>query len=106
MNPSICWVATVASAKLARLRLWDGKRSHGQRPTRETGWYHIYGMRKTTVYLNDDEAEALRQLAAASGTSQAELIREAVRRAVAQPPARQFRSLGRGASTGTASNSA
>jgi len=58
-------------------------------------------MRKTTVYLNDDEAEALRQLAAASGTSQAELIREAVRRAVAQPPARQFRSLGRGASTGS-----
>ena len=52
-------------------------------------------MRKTTVYLNDDEAEALRQLAAATGTSQAELIREAVRRAVAQPPERQFRSLGR-----------
>src|SRR5207247_2625085 len=26
-------------------------------------------MRKTTVYLNDDEAEALRQLAAATGTS-------------------------------------
>ena len=56
-------------------------------------------MRKTTVYLNDDEAEALRQLAAATGTSQAQLIREAVRRAVAQPPQRQFRSLGRGASS-------
>ena len=58
-------------------------------------------MRKTTVYLNDDEAEALRQLAAATGTSQAELIREAIRRKVAQPPERQFRSLGRGASTGS-----
>src|SRR5438128_6599359 len=57
-------------------------------------------MRKTTVYLNDDEAEALRQLAAATGTSQAELIRQAVRRAVAQPPDRQFHSLGRGATTG------
>ena len=63
-------------------------------------WYHTYGMRKTTVYLNDDDAEALRQLAAASGTSQAELIRQAVRRAVAERPERQFRSLGRGASTG------
>jgi hypothetical protein len=57
-------------------------------------------MRKTTVYLNDDEAEALRQLAAATGTSQAELIRQAIRRAVAQPVERQFRSLGRGASRG------
>ena len=28
-------------------------------------WYHTYGMHKTTVYLNDEEAEALRKLAAA-----------------------------------------
>lgn len=55
-------------------------------------------MRKSTVYLNEEEAEALRQLSAATGTSQAELIRAAVRQAVAHPPERRFRSLGRGAS--------
>ena len=63
-------------------------------------WYHTYGVRKTTVYLNDDEADALRQLAAATGVSQAELIRGAIRQVVAQVPPRQFRSLGRGQGTG------
>jgi hypothetical protein len=57
-------------------------------------------MRKTTVYLNEDEAEALRQMAAVTGRSQAELIREAIRRAVAQAPERRFRSLGQGAGDG------
>jgi hypothetical protein len=56
-------------------------------------------MRKTTVYFSDEDAEALRQLAAATGTSQAELIRAAVRRATAEAPERQFRSLGRGATS-------
>jgi Arc/MetJ-type ribon-helix-helix transcriptional regulator len=37
-------------------------------------------MRKTTVYLSDDEAEALKRASAASGKSQSELIREGVRR--------------------------
>jgi predicted transcriptional regulator len=65
-----------------------------------TRWYHTYGMRKTTVYLNEDEAEALRQLAAATGMSQSELIRSAIRQAVAQLPPRRFHSLGRGRGTG------
>lgn len=57
-------------------------------------------MRKTTVYLNEDETEALRQLAAATGASQAEVIRGALRQAVAQLPPRRFRSLGQGESDG------
>jgi hypothetical protein len=58
-------------------------------------------MRKTTVYLSDEEAEALKQLAATTGVSQAELIRGAVRQAVAQLPRRRFRSLGNGRSIGS-----
>jgi predicted transcriptional regulator len=57
-------------------------------------------MRKTTVYLNDEEVEALRQLAAETGVSQAELIRDAIRRAVAKRPRRRFRSMGRGEGPG------
>ena len=57
-------------------------------------------MRKTTVYLNDDEVEALRQLAAATGQSQAEVIRAAIRHAATQAPPRRFRSLGKGEGPG------
>jgi hypothetical protein len=57
-------------------------------------------MQKTTVYLNDAEVEALRQLAAATGRSQAELIRQAIRQAAAQAPTRRFRSLGKGKGEG------
>jgi hypothetical protein len=57
-------------------------------------------MRKTTVYLDEEEAEALRQLAHSRGVSQAALIRDAIRQAVAKLPARRFRSLGRGIGTG------
>ena len=57
-------------------------------------------MHKTTVYLNDEEVESLRQLAPATGRSQAELIREAIRHVAAQAPRRRFRSLGKGAGTG------
>jgi hypothetical protein len=57
-------------------------------------------MRKTTIYLNDDEAEALRSLAAATGRSQAELIRDAIRRAITSAPERRFHSLGQGVGTG------
>jgi len=60
----------------------------------------MYGMHKTTVYLNDEEVQALRQLAAATGRSQADLIREAIRHAAAQAPARRFRSLGKGRGPG------
>jgi Ribbon-helix-helix protein, copG family len=57
-------------------------------------------MRKTTVYLNEAEAEALRQLAAETGISQAELIRRAIRQAVAHLPPRRFHSLGQGRGDG------
>jgi len=55
-------------------------------------------MRKTSVYLTEDEAEGLRRVAVREGRPQAELIREGVRRVIAdrdsQP--RTFRSLGKG----------
>ena len=55
-------------------------------------------MRKTSVYLTEEEAESLRLAAATSGRPQAELIREGVRQvtaAVRQRP-RTFHSLGKG----------
>ena len=57
-------------------------------------------MRKTTVYLGENEAEGLRRLAAESGESQAELIREGVRRLLREGPARTFHSMGKGAGSG------
>jgi Ribbon-helix-helix protein, copG family len=64
-------------------------------------WYHTYGMHKTTVYLNDEEVEALRLLSASTGRSQADLIREAIRHATrTASAARTFRSLGKGQGPG------
>lgn len=40
----------------------------------------MYGMKKTTVYLPEDLKAALERTATAQGRSEAELIREAVRR--------------------------
>jgi len=61
-------------------------------------------MRKTSVYLTDDEAEGLRRVAIREGRPQAELIREGVRRVItdleAQP--RAFRSRGAGHGGGRA----
>lgn len=61
-------------------------------------------MRKTSVYLSDDEAEGLRRVAIREGLPQAELIREGVRRVItefeAQP--RIFRSMGAGHGGGRA----
>jgi Ribbon-helix-helix protein, copG family len=74
-----------------------GGKDHRRNSTRR---YHTYGMHKTAVYLNDEEVEALRQLAAATGRSRAELIREAIRHVAAQAPPRRFRSLGKGESKG------
>jgi hypothetical protein len=42
-------------------------------------------MEKTQVYLRKEELEALRQAAARSGRSVAELVREAIRRVVLKP---------------------
>jgi predicted DNA-binding protein len=55
-------------------------------------------MRRITVYLADDEAGGIRRLAARTGRSQADLIREAVRRVIAdqEPERRAFLSLGKG----------
>lgn len=58
-------------------------------------------MRKTTVYLTDEEAEALRRTAARTGRSQSELIREGVRRVTGRG-ARRFRSMAMGEGTGEA----
>jgi predicted DNA-binding protein len=60
-------------------------------------------MRKTSVYLTDEEAEGLRRLAVRAGKAQAELIREGVRRVIAEVDAqpRAFRSLAAGRGGGT-----
>lgn len=47
----------------------------------------LYGMEKTTVYVPPDVKRALSRLASARGTSEAELIREALRKIVAEAPA-------------------
>lgn len=57
-------------------------------------------MRKTTVYLGEEEVEGLRRLAAASGESQAELIREGVRRLLQEGAERTFHSMGKGVGAG------
>ncbi len=59
-------------------------------------------MRKTSVYLDDDEAEALRRVAASTGRPQADIIREGVRRVIdeIEGGARVFRSLGKGSGGG------
>jgi hypothetical protein len=60
-------------------------------------------MRKTTVYLSDDEVEGLRRLSAQTGASQSDLIRRGLQAVLGEPPAdRVFHSLGRGASGGGA----
>lgn len=55
-------------------------------------------MRKTSVYLTDELADALRRISEDTGTSQADLIREAVQQRIDQapPPERVFHSMGKG----------
>lgn len=55
-------------------------------------------MRKTSVYLSNEEAERLRLTALREGRPQAELIREGVRRVIdeAQRKPRVFHSMGKG----------
>ncbi len=57
-------------------------------------------MRKTSVYLTEEEADGLRELAVREGRPQAELIRDGVRRVIAAAGERPrtFRSLGVGRS--------
>lgn len=47
----------------------------------------VYGMEKTTVYVPPEVKRALGRLASARGTSEAELIREALRKIVVEAPA-------------------
>jgi Ribbon-helix-helix protein, copG family len=54
-------------------------------------------MRKTSVYLSEDDAQRLSRLAAVSGRPQSELIRDGIRHVIGAPSTRRrFRSLGRG----------
>ncbi len=55
-------------------------------------------MRKTSIYLTEEEAGALRRLAARLGRPQAELIRTAIERFIdeAEAGSRRFHSLGLG----------
>ncbi len=57
-------------------------------------------MRKTTVYLSDEEVEGLRRRAAATGQSQSELIRAGVRHIIERAPPRAFHSMGKGEASG------
>ncbi len=59
-------------------------------------------MVKTTVYLGEEQAAALRRLAARTGRSQAEIIRDAIARETATGKQRVFRSHGIGRGTGEA----
>jgi predicted DNA-binding protein len=53
--------------------------------------YTRLGMRKTSVYLNEEQADRLARLARQEGRSQAEILREAV--AAYQPPASRDRNF-------------
>ena len=55
-------------------------------------------MKKTSVYLTEEEATSLRLLAVREGKPQAELIREGVQRVIKEftEKPREFRSLGKG----------
>jgi Arc/MetJ-type ribon-helix-helix transcriptional regulator len=60
-------------------------------------------MKKTSVYLSDDEDAALRRAAEATGIARSDLIREGIRAVVLShaSPRRTFRSMGRGRSGAT-----
>lgn len=54
-------------------------------------------MKKTSVYLSEDDAVRLGRVAAASGRPQSDIIREGIRHIIGAPAARRrFRSLGKG----------
>lgn len=74
----------------------------GAASTAPVGWYHT-SMHKTTVYLDESQAERLGRLSGAVGRSQAELIREGVERVLSEAPPRTFHSMGKGRGGGTGS---
>ena len=60
----------------------------------------IGGMVKTTVYIDERDAAALRRMAAETGRSQADIIREAIGRTTRTIGPRRLRSAGVGAGDG------
>lgn len=54
-----------------------------RRSTKSETYGIMYGMRKTTVYIPDDLKAALERLAESEQRSEAEIVREALRSAVA-----------------------
>jgi hypothetical protein len=59
-------------------------------------------MVRTTVYLSERDAAALRRMAAETGRSQAEIIREAIGRTTQSVQPRRLHSAGAGRGTGEA----
>jgi hypothetical protein len=58
-------------------------------------------VRKTTVYLSDEEVEGLRRVSAETGASQSDLIRRGLRTVLGEPSTKRvFHSMGKGASGG------
>ncbi len=89
--------------KPRRLPARSGLNAAAQRSSRRHGFGKdgtIYGMVKTTVYLDDRDAAALRRIAAESGRSQAEIIREAIGRTTRSVSPRRLRSAGVGRGSG------
>lgn len=61
----------------------------------------LYRVKKTSVYLTEEEAQRLRALALSTGRSQADLVREGIRSVLARKQQRpKFRSMGLGVGTG------
>jgi len=60
-------------------------------------------MKKTSVYLTQEEADGLSRLAATTGRSRADLIRDGIRRVLVNEDAaaRRFHSLGKGHGDGS-----
>ncbi len=70
------------------VKAWEGTRLQDATPRPWRPVYGIvYGMEKTTVYVPPEVKRALGRLASVRGTSEAELIREALRKIVAEAPA-------------------
>jgi hypothetical protein len=57
-------------------------------------------MVKTTVYIDEEQAVALRRISARTGRSQAQIIRDAISRETSEAPPRVFKSHGVGRGTG------